>query len=159
MNPKIVECSELIVVGMSATMEQNEPRKIPKLWQQFMPRKKEIQNTISNELIAIQVYANDFLSNPSAFEIWACTEVENLTEIPNEMQAFRISSGTYAVFQLKGMDIYGLYQQIMTEWLPSSGYNIDNRPHFQVMGEAYKNGSPDSEEDVYVPIKSLEHQE
>ena len=41
----------------------------------------------------------------------------------------------------------------MTEWLPNSGYEIDNRPHFQVMGETYKNGSPDSEEDFYVPLK------
>ncbi len=42
----------------------------------------------------------------------------------------------------------------MTEWLPNSGYKIDDRPHFQVMGKKYKNGSPDSEEDFYIGLKS-----
>lgn len=155
MSPKLIDCSERNVVGISTKMEPHEHHKIPKLWQHFMPRKKEIRNAISNEFIAIQVYPNNFASNPSAYEIWASVEVEDTTGIPLEMQTFKIPSGRYAVFQLKGMDIYGLYQKLMTQWLPSSGYEIANRPHFQVMGEAYKNGSPDSEEEVYVPINRL----
>jgi AraC family transcriptional regulator len=157
MTPKLIDCAEKFVIGMSSKMKQNEYHKITELWQGFMPRKKEIENIISNEVIAIQIYPEDMDLNPGAYEIWACAEVEKVTEIPNEMRAFTISSGTYAVFHLKGIDIYGLYQQIMTDWLPTSGYNIDNRPHFQVMGDMYKNGSPDSEEDVYVPIKPFKN--
>ena len=74
------------------------------------------------------------------------------------MQSFTIPGGLYAVFQHKGMDAGATYQYIMNQWLPHSGYAIDHRPHFQVMGAKYKNGSPDSEEDFYVPIKQLEFQ-
>jgi hypothetical protein len=30
---------------------------------------------------------------------------------------------------------------------------LDNRPHFEILGEKYKNADPDSEEDVYIPVK------
>jgi AraC family transcriptional regulator len=69
------------------------------------------------------------------------------------MEGLRIPSGTYAKFLLIGMNIGGLYETIMTNWLPKSGYQIDARPHFQVMGKDYKQGSPESKEWVYVPIK------
>ena len=42
---------------------------------------------------------------------------------------------------------------ILTKWLPHSNYNLDDRPHFNVLGDKYKNNDPDSEEDVYIPIK------
>jgi AraC family transcriptional regulator len=71
------------------------------------------------------------------------------------MQSFQIPEGDYAIFPHKGMNAGATYQKIMTEWLPKSGYKIADRPHFQVMGEKYKNGSPDSEEDFYVPVEKL----
>ncbi len=37
--------------------------------------------------------------------------------------------------------------------LRRSGYEMDTRPHFEILGAQYKNNDPDSEEDIYVPIK------
>jgi AraC family transcriptional regulator len=45
------------------------------------------------------------------------------------------------------------YQYIFNSWLPGSGYRLDNRPHFAVMGEKYKNDDPNSEEELCVPVK------
>ena len=44
-------------------------------------------------------------------------------------------------------------QHIFTRWLPESNYRLDNRPHFEVLGERYKNNDPNSEEEVWIPIK------
>jgi AraC family transcriptional regulator len=30
---------------------------------------------------------------------------------------------------------------------------LDNRPHFEILGEKYKQGSPDSEEEIWIPVK------
>ncbi|MFM9945765.1 MAG: GyrI-like domain-containing protein, partial [Bacteroidia bacterium] len=38
-------------------------------------------------------------------------------------------------------------------WIPNSEYNLDNRPHFEILGEKYKNNHPDSEEEIWIPIK------
>jgi AraC family transcriptional regulator len=38
-------------------------------------------------------------------------------------------------------------------WLPDSEYRLDVRPHFEVLGEKYKNDDPESEEEIWIPIK------
>jgi len=152
MNPKIIKLSEKNLIGMKSHMNHGQYGNIVALWKRFMPNRKAISNTINEEFIALQTYS-DFNNFEASFDIMACVEVSDLETIPEAMEAFTIPEGKYAVFLQKGMDASATYQRIMREWLPSSGYAIDDRPHFQVMGEKYKNGSPDSEEDFYVPIK------
>jgi AraC family transcriptional regulator len=41
------------------------------------------------------------------------------------------------------------------EWLPASGYELDDRPHFEILGERYKNNDPDSEEELWFPVRKL----
>ncbi|MDP5096829.1 MAG: GyrI-like domain-containing protein [Flavobacterium sp.] len=37
--------------------------------------------------------------------------------------------------------------------MPNSEYQLDNRPHFEILGAKYKNNAPDSEEEIWIPIK------
>ncbi|MCC1484642.1 GyrI-like domain-containing protein [Winogradskyella immobilis] len=154
MNPRIIQLPEKKLIGMKSKMHHGQFGNIVALWKRFMPNRITIKNTVNNEFIALQEYS-DFKNFDASFNIWASVEVSDIELIPEGMHAFAIPEGTYAVFLQKGMDAGATYQGIMTEWLPSSGYAIDDRPHFQVMGDKYKNGSEDSEEDFYVPIKSL----
>ncbi|WP_439151291.1 GyrI-like domain-containing protein [Winogradskyella sp.] len=152
MQPKIVTIQGKTVIGVKSSMTHGAYENIMNLWKQFMPRKKELSNTINSDLIAIQEYS-DFNNMALPFTIWACAEVENANVIPEGFESLIIPEGLYAVFLQKGMNGSSKYQRIVSEWLPNSRYTIDNRPHFQIMGDKYKNGSPDSEEDFYVPIK------
>ena len=62
--------------------------------------------------------------------------------------------GLYAVFFYKGSSSdTKIFQYIFTNWLPDSGYTLDNRPHFEILGENYKNGDPGSEEEIWIPVK------
>lgn len=153
MNPRIAELREKKVVGIKSQMLRHQVESIISLWKKFMPHKAKVKNWTNDELIAMQVYT-DFGDFNQPFDIWACAEVSELKSIPEGMMSYTLPSGLYAVFLHKGMDAGATYQRIMTEWLPNSGYQIDDRPHFQIMGAKYKNGSPDSEEDFYVPIYS-----
>ena len=154
MTPNIVHLDNKKVIGLKSQTIQHQFENIVTLWRQFMPRKHEIKNTINNELIALQDYS-EFGNFEASYDIWACVEVSDFDTIPEHMLSYNIPNGLYAVFLQKGMDAGGTYRRIMTEWLPKSGYAIDDRPHFQIMGDKYKNGSADSEEDFYVPIKGL----
>ncbi|WAC02027.1 GyrI-like domain-containing protein [Lacinutrix neustonica] len=71
------------------------------------------------------------------------------------MTCYNLQGGLYAVFRYKGLvqDFSKLLQYIFTEWMPKSQYTLDHRAHFQVLGEHYKKDSPDSQEDVYIPIR------
>lgn len=123
-----------------------------------MPSRKEITNSLSNDLVSLVVYkSNHFIDyNPNnAFERWATVEVEDFVNVPDEMEPFILSGGLYAVFHYIGSStsITGYYQNIFNDWLPNSGYVLDDRPHFEILGEKYKNDDPLSEEDIWIPIK------
>lgn len=132
--------------------------KTGELWRSFMPRRKEIQNNIGIELYSMQIYAPLFFNNfnpNTAFEKWAAIEVTNFDTVPNEMEAFVLPGGLYAVFLYKGIasEAAKTFQYILGTWLPTSGYALDTRPHFEILGEKYKNNDPDSEEEIWIPIR------
>jgi AraC family transcriptional regulator len=45
------------------------------------------------------------------------------------------------------------FTYIFTRWLPASGYQLDNRPHFEILGDKYKNNDPESEEEIWIPVR------
>ena len=71
------------------------------------------------------------------------------------MEALTIHKGLYAVFHYKGLtkDFGILMEYIYGQWIHQSVYMLDDKPHFNILGEKYKNNDPDSEEDIYIPIK------
>jgi AraC family transcriptional regulator len=44
------------------------------------------------------------------------------------------------------------YTYIFQTWLPGSEFRLDDRPHFAMMGEKYKDENPNSEEEIWIPV-------
>ncbi|MDI1233424.1 MAG: GyrI-like domain-containing protein [bacterium] len=129
------------------------------LWNHFMPLRNEIKNAIGTTLYSVQLYPIDFFKNFSPnnpFEKWACREVPNFENVPSGMSTLVIPEGLYAVFHFIGdaSNASEIYNYIFMEWLPASNYNLDIRPHFEILGELYKYNDPNSEEDIWIPIIS-----
>lgn len=137
--------------------------KTGELWRSFMPRRNEITNAITADLISMQIYDPSYFNpfNPEKeFEKWAAVEVSDFHNIPEGMESFTLADGVYAVFIHKGSSSdNSTFQYIFTRWLPASGYVLDERPHFEVLGEKYKNNDPNSEEEIWIPIKQKESTE
>jgi AraC family transcriptional regulator len=125
-----------------------------------MPRRKEISHPLNSDLISMQVFPADFdfmkFDIDKPFEKWAAVVVSEDVEPPADLYRFTLEAGTYAVFLHKGPASTGekTFRFIFEEWLPSSGFVIDQRPHFEVLGSKYKNEDPDSEEEIWIPIKN-----
>lgn len=155
MQPQFVSIDSKKLLGICLEMSLAENR-TGELWRSFMPRLKEIETRVGNNLYSLQVYDEDYFQRfdpRREFEKWALVEVKNFSVIPDEMEPFELPGGLYAVFQHKGMGTE-IFQFIFSEWLPKSDYFLDNRPHFEILGEKYKQGSPDSEEEIWIPVKS-----
>jgi AraC family transcriptional regulator len=156
MTPRIEILSGKKLIGkrIQTSLANN---KTPELWRSFMPRRAEIQNPISSDLFAVQVYEPtyfDAFSPNAVFEKWATLEVADFDNIPVEMESFTLSGGLYAVFFYKGLNTdTQIFQYIFGTWLPNSEYALDNRPHFEILGDKYKNNDPNSEEEIWIPIK------
>ncbi len=157
--PRIETIAAKQLVGNRITMSFAN-NKTGELWRSFMPRRKEITNNITTDLISMQVYSTppDFRNfNPNIeFEKWAAIEVSDTGSIPEGMEQFTLPGGMYAVFDYIGSSLdNSIFVYIYGTWLPNSEYMLDDRPHFEVLGEKYKNGDPNSEEEIWVPVKLL----
>jgi AraC family transcriptional regulator len=158
MEPRIENLAGKKLIGKRMVMSFHA-NKTGDLWRGFMPRRKEIQNNIGTELYSMQIYPPLFFENfnpDTAFEKWAVVEVTDFDAIPTEMESVTLPGGLYAVFLYKGAASDGAktFQYILGAWLPNSGYRLDIRPHFEILGEKYKNEDPDSEEEIWIPIKN-----
>lgn len=158
MRPRIEMLSEKKFVGKRIKMSFSE-NKTHELWRSFMPRQRQINNIIGMELYSIEVYGQLYFDNfnpKREFDKWAAVEVMNFDRVPDEMETLTSPRGLYAVFQYKGAASKGAEtcQYIYGTWLPESDFLLDNRPHFAVMGEKYKNEDPDSEEEMWIPVKN-----
>jgi AraC family transcriptional regulator len=157
MEPQIRIFTEKKLIGKHIVMSFVE-NKTFQLWSGFMPRRKEIKKTVDLNLYSLEVfndgYFDDFDPNKS-FQKWAAVEVTDFDNIPSEMETLVIPTGLHAVFLHKGpaTEAHKTYNYIFAEWLPSSEYEVDYRPHFAVMDEKYKKDSPDSEEEIWIPVK------
>jgi AraC family transcriptional regulator len=133
--------------------------KTQELWRSFMPRRKEIAHPATTDLYSIEIYDSslDFnqFDHNTPFDKWAAVEVYHVDNLPDDMDAFEIPEGMYAVFVHKGSPnaAPATFNYIFKEWLPSSEFVLDNRPHFEIMGDKYKPAEADCEEELWIPIK------
>ena len=126
------------------------------LWSSFMPRRKEIQSTLATDLYNVQINPEGFAFGPNElFVKWAAVAVSTFSFVPEGMEKLEIRDGLYAVFNYKGdqSNAPAFFKSIYTEWLPNSEFDLDSRPQFEILGEKYKNGCSDSEEEIWIPVK------
>lgn len=130
---------------------------VGKVWQSFMPKRKDILHRVSEDLISLSRYPKGYFEafEPSKeFEKWAAVEVSEWKNVPDGLETLVIPAGKYAVFSYRGLSSDpSIFQEIFGAWLPQSGYVLDERPHFEVLGEKYRNKDPNSEEEIWIPIK------
>jgi AraC family transcriptional regulator len=158
MEPQIIDNPERKFIGMSLEMTYAE-NKTGQLWSGFMPRRKEIKHRIHEGYFSLQGTDPDFTMYDRTFDRpfvkWALIEVSSFDFVPEGMETFILPAGKYAVFNHKGNSIPTFIEKIQTllsQWLPSSGYQIDNRPDFETLEENVKNNL-EAEEEIWVPIK------
>ena len=156
-DPKIITLESKKLVGHSIEMSLIG-NKTFQLFSGFMPLRKQIKNAINTDVYEVLIYNSNYLksfSPANTFTKWVTVAVENYDTIPEGMDTFNLDSGLYAVFNYKGLPKgFGVFMSyIYTNWLPNSKYQLDQRPHFNLLGEKAKRNSPDSEEEVWIPIK------
>lgn len=121
-----------------------------------MPYRKDILHKIGIDLYSMQIFdaMPDFKSD-ATFEKWAAVEVSAIETVPEGMETYTLQGGLYAVFLHQGpaSAFQKTFGFIFEEWLPNSAYELDDREHFELLGEKYKNNDPDSEEEVWIPIR------
>lgn len=155
MTPRLETINEKRLIGNKMLLSFSN-YKIGELWKTFMPKRNSIKNNLNNDFISLTIYPSNFFKNFNPlieFEKWAVVEVSDFENMPSGFDKLILPGGLYAVFNYKGLSNDNSFlRYIMQSWLPNSGYQLDNRPHFEILGSKYKNNDPQSEEEIWIPI-------
>ncbi|GJM13795.1 MAG: hypothetical protein DHS20C12_21980 [Pseudohongiella sp.] len=155
---RVVLQADKKLVGMAAEMSVTKDA-TPSLWQRFMPRRNEIQNTVGSALFSVQHFAEsqDFenFTPETVFEKWAAVEVENSDSVPDGMQSFVLRGGHFAVFDHQGppSEFPKTLSFIFIDWLPRSEWSLDAREHFEMLLPGWRPDDPEAREEVWIPLK------
>lgn len=132
--------------------------KTGELFRSFMPRRKEVKQLKDQIVYDLRVYPAGYFKpfNPTAlFVKWALVEVDGVDTIPEGMEVFHLAGGEYAVFKpATGALDPNIFQYIFGQWMPKSGYILDDRPHFERLDSKGIRNNPEAEEEFWIPIKS-----
>ena len=161
---RVVLLAEKPLIGMRASMTRAADA-TPALWQRFMPRRGEVANAIGESLYSVQLFSGvaafENFTPDTVFEKWAAVEVDGTSGVPDGMESLSLSAGHYAVFDHQGPPgefAKSLYY-IFVEWLPQSEWQLDDRPHFEVLQPGWRADDPEAREEVWIPVRQAGSEE
>ena len=153
--PMIVELDSMTVVGIQ-TLFSMKCNLIPVLWERFSPRMQEIKNVVRKDVALEVSYDMQSEAEEETFFVLAGLIVSSVGEIPEGMTYMHVPAHEYAMFTHYGpiSRIYDTYDRIYNELLPRSAYEVDEAAcTIEWYDKRFKMENPDSEYDIYVPVK------
>lgn len=155
MQPRIETFIPTTLVGHHLTISFAQDR-TAELWRGFRTALRLIPDAVPTRFFSVNVYGPAFDFGPNApFEKWAAVQAADGASVPEGMETFNLPGGLYAVFRHRGPASDGprVFGYIFGTWLPTSGYVLDDRPHFEVLGPGYRPDDPEAEEDICIPVR------
>ena len=153
MQPEIIEYRSFLVAG-PAYVGDNANQEIADLWaNDFAPRENEFKRV--DPYVSYGVCEMDDTLTNGCFRYYAGVEIRDPKEAPEGMSVIKVPAGKYAVFKHTGsLDTLGkTHEYIYNRWLPTSGYQRDDRPDLEVYTTEFHDFQPDSILYLWVPIK------
>ncbi len=134
MNYKIEKKEAFRIIGISAPLDQeieNNFAVVPQMWQEAstngtLQKLASMMDTPPMGLLGVSACNNE--------EQWKYYIAVSSTKPTGEFEQYTIPAATWAIFSGSGTNqsIQELEQRIITEWLPTSGYEYANAPDIEV---------------------------
>lgn len=153
--PVIVELDEMTIVGMQILYSM-KCNLIPELWERLAARMEEIKDVARSDVAVEISYGTQREGAGETFLVLVGLIVNSIEEIPEGMTYKHVPAHKYATFTHYGpiSKIYETYDRIYNKLLPNSAYDVDQDAcTIEWYDERFKMDSPDSEYDIYVPVK------
>ena len=150
-NYKIEKKEAFRIIGISAPLDQeieNNFAVVPQMWQEAstngtLQKLASMMDTPPMGLLGVSACNNE--------EQWKYYIAVSSTKPTGEFEQYTIPAATWAIFSGSGTNqsIQKLEQRIITEWLPTSGYEYANAPDIEV----YLNPDPQNAQyEVWIPV-------
>lgn len=151
MNYRIETKDAFRIIGISAPLHQEIEKNfsiVPQMWQDAamngtIPKLAGMMDTPPMGLLGISACNDE--------EQWKYFIAVSSTKTSDEFEEYIVPASTWAIFPGAGTNhsIQELEQRIVTEWLPTSGYEYANAPDIEV----YLNPDPQNAQyEVWIPV-------
>lgn len=151
MNYRIETKESFRIIGVSRPLEkeiENNFMVVPDMWQNAVTngtvqKLAALMDTPPMGLLGVSVCNDE--------EQWKYFIAVSSTKTNDEFEEYLIPASTWAIFSGSGTNqsIQELEKQIVTEWLPASGYEYANAPDIEV----YINPDPENAQyEVWIPV-------
>ena len=138
--------------GVSAPLDKEIEKNflvVPKMWQEA-----SVNGTIQKLAVMMDTPLMGLLgvSACNGEEQWKYFIAVSSTKASGEFEEYTVPASTWAIFSGTGTNrsIQELEQRIITEWLPTSGYEYANAPDIEV----YLNPDPQNAQyEVWIPVR------
>lgn len=151
MNYRIENKEAFRILGVSMPLN-NEVEKnfieVPKMWQEMIQSGKVMELTKYMDSQPMGVLGVSVCNDE---EQWKYFIAVASTKKDNKYEEYTVPAATWAIFsgEGSGMSIQELEKRIVTEWLPTSGYEYANAPDVEV----YMSEDPsDMKFEVWIPV-------
>ena len=157
--PKVIEFPETRLIGSRVRTSFVNDR-TSELWRGFRPIVSTIAGRVGAEMYSVKVYDASYSFSPfdpaAEFDKWAAVVVSDGAVVPGGLESMLIAAGKYAKFSHVGPASAApqTFGYIFGEWLPTSEYELDLRPHFEVLPEGYDPIDEQATERVMIPIRT-----
>lgn len=151
MNYRIEIKSDFRIIGLSQPLNKSIEENfsiVPKMWQSAavdgtIQELAGLMNSNPKGLLGVSACNNE--------EEWKYFIAVSSTVETQKYEEYRIPAATWAIFSGSGTNrtIQDLEKRIITEWLPTSGYEYANAPDIEV----YLNPAPQNAQyEVWIPV-------
>lgn len=157
MNYRVEEKDAFRIIGLSAPLDkdiENNFMVVPKMWGDAaangtIQKLSEMMDTPPIGLLGVSACGSE--------EDWKYFIAVSSTKERGEFEEYLVPASTWAVFSGTGTNqsIQELEKRIITEWLPTSGYEYANAPDIEV----YLNPDPQNAKyEVWIPVTKKQTQ-
>ena len=149
--PRFENGKPLLVAGLNARYTCESSKAIPAQWQRFQPHIGNIPGQIGGTAYGV-CHNGDDAGN---FDYICGVEVSDFSELPGELNRVRIPAQRYAVFSHRDhiSTIRRTFNTIWSKWLPESGHEAADAPHFERYTEDFDPQKGTGGVEIWIPIK------
>ena len=149
--PRFVEGKPLLLVGMNGRFNCDTSAGVPSLWQKFLPHFPNVPGQLDRKAYGAMYNFDD----EGNFDYLCGVEVADFSRVPQGWAHLRLPAVKYVVFTHPEhvSTIRRTWATIWDSWLPSSGHEVADAPHFELYGENFNSQTGTDGIELWIPIR------
>lgn len=141
----------LLISGMSLRYNCESTMGIAAQWQRFVPHLGHIPDRIGGNAYGVKCNFDE----DGNFDYICGVEVNGFSQVPLDWTRIRVPAQEYAVFTHSDhiATIRSTWTTIWNKWLPDSGREVEDAPHFELYGEDFDSVAGRGPVEIWLPLK------